>query len=164
MESVLVVGVVVVDVLGDIRRGRARRDEYLVQARRPRLDRQRYLADIAADDGVDLVLVDRALEGAHRVGGGGVVVIGDDLDLVALDAALGVDLVRRELRRLRDRGAGDRRILANDADLDCGFRGLGGGGKSKPANRGRQRCGKLTSNMRRLSSNCRLGNELRAHP
>jgi hypothetical protein len=47
-----------------------------------------------------------------------VVVVGDDLDLAAVDAALGVDLVGRHLGRLRDRRAGDRLRLGDDADLD----------------------------------------------
>ena len=55
------------------------------------------------------------------------VVIGDDLDLAPVDAALGVDLVGGDLRRLRDRGAGDRLRLRDHADLN--WRGVVGPGR-----------------------------------
>ena len=50
--------------------------------------------------------------------GGTLVVVGDDLDLPAVDAALGVDLVGGELHRLRDRGAGHRLRLGDHPDPD----------------------------------------------
>ena len=90
----------------------------------PGLQRQHHFADVAGDDDVDLVLVDRALEGANRIRRGGVVVVGDDLDLAAVDAALGVDFIGGHLGRLRDRRAGDGLGFGDDADLD-GVRGQG---------------------------------------
>ena len=50
------------------------------------------------------------------------VVVGDDLDLAAVDPALGIDLVGRELRGLRDLGAGDGLGFGDHAYLD-GIRG-----------------------------------------
>ena len=118
MEGVFVVLVVLGDVLGDDVGRRARRDHHRLQARRPRFERQHHLADVARDHSVDVILVDRALERAHRLGRGGMVVVGDDLDLAPVDAALGVDLVGGDLRCLRDRGASDRLRLRDHADLD----------------------------------------------
>jgi hypothetical protein len=46
------------------------------------------------------------------------VVVGDDFDLAAVDAALGVDLIGGDLGGLRDRRAGNRLGLGDDADLD----------------------------------------------
>jgi len=55
------------------------------------------------------------------------VVVGKNLDLPAADAAVGVDVVGRQLGRLGDRGAGDGRLLADHADADrlIGERGAG---------------------------------------
>ena len=78
--------------------------------------------------GADLVVADRALEGADGIGRRGVVVIGDDFDLASVDAALGVDFVGGELSGLRDRGAGDRLGFRDDADLDR----IGGEGLAAP--------------------------------
>ena len=103
----------------------------------PRFERQHDLADVAGDHRVDVILVDGALERAHRLGRGGMVVVGDDLDLAAVDAALGVDLVGGELRGLRDRGAGDRLRLGDHADLD---RPLVWGWRVRPASAQRVRC------------------------
>ena len=80
--------------------------------------RQHDLADVAGDHRVDVILVDGALEGAHRFRGRRMIVVGDDLDLAAVDAARGIDLVGGKLRGLRDRRAGDRSRLGDDADLD----------------------------------------------
>ena len=129
VEGVFEMVVVVVDMLGDLVAGRAGGDERHVQPRRPRLDRQHDLADIAADDRDHLVLAHGALEGAHRVGRGGMIVVGDDLDLAAVDPAMGVDVVGGKRGRLGQRGAGDRGFLADDADSDrlgvCRDRGQG---------------------------------------
>ena len=65
-----------------------------------------------------MVVVDGALEGAHGLGGGGMVVVGHQLQLAPADAALGVDLIHGELGGERDRGAGDRLIFRDHADLD----------------------------------------------
>ena len=46
------------------------------------------------------------------------IVVGDDLDLAPVNAALGVDLVGGEVGGLRDRGARDRLRLRDHADLD----------------------------------------------
>ena len=46
------------------------------------------------------------------------IVIDDDLDLAAVRAALGVDLVGGELGGQRDRGTGDRLGFGDDADAD----------------------------------------------
>ena len=46
------------------------------------------------------------------------VVVGDDLDFAPVDAAVGVDLLRRDLGRLGDRGARDRLVLGDHADPD----------------------------------------------
>ena len=46
------------------------------------------------------------------------IVVGDDLNLSPVDAALGVDLVGGDLSRLRNRGARDRLRLRDHADLD----------------------------------------------
>ena len=89
-----------------------------LEASCPRLERQHDLAGVARDHRVDVILVDRALERAHRLGRGRMVVVGDDLDLASVDAALGVDLVGGDLGGLRDRGARDRLGLGDDADLD----------------------------------------------
>ena len=118
MEGVFEIVVVLGDVLGDdVGRG-AGRDHHRLQPAGPRLERQHDLADIAGDDRVDVVLVDGALEGAHRFRSRGVIVVSDDLDLAAVDAARGVDFVGGELRGLRDRRAGDGLGLGDDADLD----------------------------------------------
>ena len=55
------------------------------------------------------------------------IVIGDDFDLASVDTALGVDFVGRQLRRLRDRGAGNCLGFGDDADLDR----VGGGGLTR---------------------------------
>ena len=93
MKSVFEVVVVVVHGLGYQIAGGTRRNERHVQTRRPGFEGKDDLADIAADDRDYLVLVHRALEGAHRVGGGRVIVISNDFDLAAVDAAMGVDVV-----------------------------------------------------------------------
>jgi hypothetical protein len=49
------------------------------------------------------------------------IVVGDDLDLPAVDAARGVDLVGSKLRSLRDRRSRDRLRLGYEADLDGVF-------------------------------------------
>jgi len=67
---------------------------------------------------MNLVLIDRALEGANRVRRGAVIVIGDDLDHPPIDATLGVDFVRGQLGGLRDRGTGNRLGFGDHADLD----------------------------------------------
>ena len=95
-----------------------RGDEGCLQPRRPGLQRQHHFADIACDDDVDLVLVDRALECANRIRRGAMVVVGDDFDLASIDPALRVDLVGGHLGRLRDRRTGNGLSLCNDADLD----------------------------------------------
>src|SRR6185369_6110997 len=104
--------------LADFVRGCAGRDERRLQARGPRLQRQHYLADVACDDGVDLVLVDRALKCTYRVRRGRVIVVADDFDLAAVDAALGVDLVGRQLRGLGDRSARDGLGFGDHTDLE----------------------------------------------
>ena len=118
MEGVFVLLIVGVNGLTDLVGGSARRDQGRLQTRGPRLQRQHHLADVARDDDVDLVLVDRALEGANGIGRGGVIVVGDDFDLASVDAALGIDLVGGKLGGLRDRSAGDGLRFRNDADLD----------------------------------------------
>jgi hypothetical protein len=47
-----------------------------------------------------------------------VVIIGDDLNLLPVDAACSIDLISGELRRLRNRRAGNSLRLRNDANLD----------------------------------------------
>ena len=64
------------------------------------------------DDGLHVILLGGALEGAYRVGGGGMIVVDDDLDLAPVDAAMGVDVVGGELRALADRLPDDRGFLA----------------------------------------------------
>jgi hypothetical protein len=129
VERVLVMVVVVVDGLGDQIAGGAGRDERHVQPRRPGLERQHHLADIAADDGDDLVLADGALEGAHRVGRRGVIVVSDHLNLAAVNTAVGIDVIGGHGRGLGQRRAGDGGFFADHADLDrigrlrrCGYR------------------------------------------
>ncbi len=97
VERVFVVLVILGDVLGDDVGGGARRDQYGLEPGRPGLQRQHDFADIARDHGIDLVLADCPLEGADRFGSGGMVVVIDDLDHPAIDAALGVDLFGGEL-------------------------------------------------------------------
>src|SRR6202035_2104935 len=67
VEGVFVLLIVGVNALADFVGGRTRRDEGRLQARGPRLQRQHDFADIARDDDVDLVFIDRALEGANGV-------------------------------------------------------------------------------------------------
>ena len=55
------------------------------------------------------------------------VVVDDELDLAAVDAAGGVDGVGGHLRALADAGAGDGAFLGDDADADR-LLGLGAGG------------------------------------
>ena len=118
VERVFVVLVILGDVLRDHVGRRAGRDEDGLEASRPRFERQHDLADVTADHRIDMILVDRALERANGLGRGGMVVVGDDLDLTPVDAALGVDLVGRDLRRLRNRRTRDRLRLRDHADLD----------------------------------------------
>ena len=60
------------------------------------------------------------------------VVVGDDFDLAAVDATLGVDLVGGHLGGLRDRRAGDRLGFGNHADFDgIGGQGLTGSRRQK---------------------------------
>src|SRR6185312_3209276 len=118
MEGIFVLLIVGMHALADLVGGGARRDEGRLQARGPGLQRQHDFGDVAGDDDIDLVLIDRALEGANGIGGGGVVVVGDDFDLAAIDAALGVDLIGGHLRGLRDRRTGDRLCFSDHADLD----------------------------------------------
>ena len=68
------------------------------------------------------------------------IVVGDDFDLAAVDAALGVDFIGGHLGRLRDRGAGDGLGFGDDADLD-GVRGerLAGGRQQAEGGRAEQR-------------------------
>ena len=124
VEGIFVLLVIRMHALADLVGCSARRDEGCFQPGGPWLKRQHDLADIACDDDVDLVLIDRALEGANGVGRRRVIVVGDDLDLASVDTALGVDLVGGHLRGLRDRGSRDRLGLGDDADLDgvCGKR------------------------------------------
>ena len=81
MEGIFVLVVIVMHALADLVGRSTRRDEGRLQARGPGFQRQHDLADVARDDDVDLVLIDRALEGANGIGRGRVVVVGDDLDL-----------------------------------------------------------------------------------
>ena len=118
VERVFVVLVVLGDVLRDDVGRRAGRDEDGLEASGPRFERQHHLADVAADHRIDVILIDGALERAHRLGRRGMVVVGDDLDLSPVDAALGVDLVGGDLRRLRNRRTRDRLRLRDHADLD----------------------------------------------
>ena len=140
VEGVLVLLVVVMDRLRDLVGGRARRDQRHLQPRRPRLQRQHDFTDVAGDDRADLVLADRALERAHGIGRRALVVVGDDLDLAAEDAALGVDLVGGDLRAARGRGARDRLHFGDHADLDgvAGLR-IGRRGKTDGGSGGRKR-------------------------
>jgi hypothetical protein len=134
VEGVFVLVILVVDALADLVGGRAGSDERGLQPRRPGLQRQHHFRDVAGDDDVHLVLVDRALEGANRVRRRTVVVIGDDFYSASIDAALGVDFVGGELCRLWDRCARDGLGFGDDADLD----GIGGEGNAGPhAERGR---------------------------
>ena len=135
VEDVFLLLIVLGDVLGDDVGRRAGRDHDRFQAPRPRFEGQHHLADVARDHRVDVILAHRALEGAHRFGGGRMVVVGDDLDLAPVDSALGVDLVGGELSRLRDRGACDRLRLGDHADLD----------RRRVRRRGRQRDGERES-------------------
>ena len=130
MEGVFVLVVVVVNRLGDLVAGGARGDQRHVQPCRPGLQRQHDLADVAGDHRADLVVRDGALECANRVGGRALVVIGDDLDLAAVDAALGIDFVGGDLSAARGCRAGDRLDLGDDADLDRLVR-LGRGGQGR---------------------------------
>lgn len=119
VEGVLVARVVLVDREVDLVGGGTGRDHRRLEPRRPGHQCQHHLGDVAGDDEVDLVLGDRPLEGPDRVGGGGLVVVTDDLDLAPVDPAVGVDLVGGELDGLRDRGADDRlRLLGDDPDPD----------------------------------------------
>src|SRR6202030_1573956 len=118
VEGVFVLVVVVMDRLGDLVGGGAGRDQRHLQPRRPRLQRQHDFADVAGDDGADLVVADGALESAYRIRRRTLVVVGDDLDLAAEHAALGVDLIGGDLRAAGGRGAGDRLRLGDHADLD----------------------------------------------
>ena len=145
MERVFEIVVVLGDVLRDHVGGGAGRDHHGLQAAGPRLERQHDLADVARDHRVDVILVDGALERAHRFRGGGVIVVGDDLDLAAVDAALGVDLVGGELRGLRDRGAGDRLRFGDDADLDGVRRVAGRRQRQREAGRGGCETARLSS-------------------
>src|ERR1019366_1898981 len=102
--------------------GGARRDPHRLEASGPRLESKHDLADIARDDGVDVILIRCPLERAHRFRGGRVIVIRDNLDLAAVDPACGVDLVGCKLGGERDRRAGDSLRFSNDADFDGVFR------------------------------------------
>ena len=122
VEGVFEVVVILGDVLRDDVGGGAGRHHHGLQAAGPGLERQHDLADVAGDHRVDVILVGGALERAHGLGGGGMIVVSDNLDLLAVDAACGVDLVGGKLGGLRDRRAGDRLGLGDDADLDGVFR------------------------------------------
>jgi len=78
---------------------------------------------------VHLVLVGRALEGAHGVGGGVVVVIGDDLDHAPVHPAMSVDLLGRDHGGVRDGDAADGGVLRDHADADR----VGGRGGARQA-------------------------------
>jgi hypothetical protein len=106
------------DALADLVRRGAGSNEGRLETRCPRFQRQHDFADVAGDDDVNLVFVDRALERANRIRRGRMVIIGDDLDLASIDAALGIDFVSRHLGCLRDRRTGDGLRFCNDTYLD----------------------------------------------
>ena len=118
MKIILQVLVVAVDALGDLVARRARRDGRDLEAAGPGLQRQGDLAGVGGDDRVHLVLVRRALEGADRVGGGVVVVVGDDLDHTAIHAAVRIDLVCGDHGGVGDGDAADSGVLGDHADAD----------------------------------------------
>src|SRR6202035_1535297 len=68
VEGVFVLLIVVVDAFEDLVGRSPWRDEGRLQARRRGFQRERYFADIAGDDDIDLVLIDSALEGANGIG------------------------------------------------------------------------------------------------
>ncbi len=103
MENVFEVVVVLRNVLRDDIGRSARCDHHGLQASAPRLKRKNHLADVARDHGIDVILVHGALESADQLGGGRVIVVGDEFDLLAIHAACGVDLIGGKLRSLRDR-------------------------------------------------------------
>ena len=104
--------------------------------RQPRVD--------VADEEVDLVALDQLVGLLHRDGGVGAGrILDQQLDLAAEDAALGVDLVDRELGAdqfvLAERGVGaGQRIVEADLDVVGRARGLneGRGELATPADRG----------------------------
>src|SRR3954451_21732962 len=102
MEGIFVFLIIVVNAFADLVGRGTRGDEGSFQARSPRVKSQHDLADIAGDDDVDLVIVHGALEGADGIRGGRMVVVSDDFYLAPVDAALGVNLLGRHLRGLRD--------------------------------------------------------------
>jgi len=63
----------------------------------------------------------------HRLGRAVAVVVGDEIDLAAVDAALGVDLLEVGVLGLADHAIGGRRsAIGHDvADLDFGVGGAG---------------------------------------
>jgi len=65
VEDVFHAIVIVMDTLGNLVAGPARRDHWHFQSSGPGFQRQHDLADVAGDDGRDLVLLRGALEGAH---------------------------------------------------------------------------------------------------
>ena len=101
MECVFKIIVVLGNVLRDDVGSGARRYHHRLETASPRLKRENDFADIAGDDRIDMILGRGALKRAHGFRGGGVPVVCDDLDLAAVDAAFGVDLVGSELGSLR---------------------------------------------------------------
>src|SRR6202012_1899573 len=79
VKDVFLVVVVVMHALRDVVAGRAGGDQRHVQAAGPGFQRQHHLTDVGGDDGTDLVFLGSTLERTNRVGGGVVVVVGDDL-------------------------------------------------------------------------------------
>jgi hypothetical protein len=63
-----------------------------------------------------VILADRALIGAHRIGRRRVIVIARDFDLPAIDASMSIDFIRRQLGRTRNRRSGNRLRLGDDGD------------------------------------------------
>ena len=118
VERIFEMLVILGDILGDDVGGGARRHHHRLQASGPRLERQHDLADVAGDDGIDVILVHRPLEGANQFRGGRVIVVGENLNLAAVETAGGVDLVGGKLGGERDRRAGDSLRFGDDADLD----------------------------------------------
>ena len=91
------------------------------------LDRRIRRRAEALEDQQDLVALDQLARLLDRLGRAVAVVVGDEVDLAAVDAAFGVDLLEIGRDRLADQAVGRGRtaIGIDVADLDLGVAGAG---------------------------------------
>jgi hypothetical protein len=126
VEDVLPGLVVGVDVFGEFVGGGTGDHVGLVQAGGPGFEGEGDFADEGADHGDGVILLDHALERPDGVGGREVVVLDQEVDLAAIDAAFRVDLLGGEGGTVGDGLAGDGAEFGGDADGDRRRR-VGGG-------------------------------------